>query len=45
MLNLRIFFILSEEGKDWIVWSSKKADWYDPTIARNHGRDEEFREF
>ena len=25
---------LSEEEKEWISWAEKKADWYDPIIAR-----------
>ena len=40
----------SEEAtSEWIEWARKKADWYDPTIARNdeylgrrdHGRSKE----
>ena len=23
-----------DNNPDWIDWASKKADWYDPTIAR-----------
>lgn len=26
---------LSDEQKEWLAWARKKADWYDPTIARD----------
>lgn len=40
---------LTEDTKDWIKWARAKADWYDPTIAKNdellgkrkHGEDKE----
>ena len=25
----------TDEQKEWIAWARKKADWYDPTIARS----------
>ena len=36
-----------DNNPDWIDWASKKADWYDPTVARvdeflgerEHGKD------
>lgn len=42
----------SEEISEWVDWANKKADWFDPTIARedeylgtrNHGRDEEHKQ-
>lgn len=40
---------LTEEGKEYVAWAKKKADWFDPTVAekdpvfgeRNHGEDEQ----
>lgn len=42
----------SEEISEWVEWANKKADWFDPTIAREdehlgtrtHGRDEEYKQ-
>jgi len=25
---------LNNETKEWVTWAKKKADWYDPTVAR-----------
>ena len=38
---------LTDEGTQWVEWAKKKADWYDPTVARKdehlgrreHGKD------
>ena len=42
-----------EATPEWIEWAQKKADWYDPTIARNdeylgrrdHGKNKEEKDF
>ena len=38
---------LTDEGTQWVEWAKKKADWYDPAVARKdehlgwreHGKD------
>lgn len=44
--------VKSEEQIEWIEWASKKAEWYDPTVAyedeylgiRDHDKDEEYKQ-
>ena len=57
--NIRAYInALIESGSqkatpEWIEWAQKKADWYDPTIARNdeylgrrdHGKNKEEKDF
>ena len=52
-INVLVESSSQEATPEWIEWAQKKADWYDPTIARDdeffgrrdHGKSKEEKDF